>query len=118
MNTADKSLTHVDFAMRRRFAFVRFEVDTNILMRWGENNNLAMESIVSLIHEINDGIGDENYYIGISYFMKENLPEIIESIWRYEIFPYLEDFFLDDEENRTDDFKWEKVKVKLTDILQ
>ncbi len=65
-----------------------------------------------------DGIGDENYHIGISYFMKEDLPETIESIWRYEIYPYLEDYFLDDEDNKTDDFTWEKVKVKLSDILQ
>jgi 5-methylcytosine-specific restriction enzyme B len=117
MNTADKSLTHIDFAMRRRFAFIRFDVDTNVLLSWGQRHNMSLESVVSLIHEINDGIGDENYHIGISYFMKEDLPETIESIWRYEIYPYLEDYFLDNEDNKTDDFTWEKVKVKLSDIL-
>jgi len=117
MNTADRSLTHIDFAMRRRFSFIRFDVNMDILLKWGQQNDLIMESLISVLEDINDKIGDDNYYLGISYFMKKNLPDIIENVWKYEIHPYIKEYFINDDNSKADDFSWEKVKPKLQDLL-
>ncbi|ACB84391.1 AAA family ATPase [Natranaerobius thermophilus JW/NM-WN-LF] len=118
MNTADKSLTRIDFAMRRRFAFYKFNVDTKILINWGEKQGLVMDSLATLIEDVNNEIGDENFFIGISFFMREDLPETIKYIWKSEIYPYLEEYFIDDMNSNIDKFKWENVKHRLKELIE
>ncbi len=118
MNTADRSLTHIDFAMRRRFAFYRFNVDTNILVKWGEEREFVMDSLITLVNDINEKIGDENFFIGISFFMRDDLPQVIRHVWKYEIYPYLEEYFIDDDYSDIDNYKWEKVRYQLKDLIE
>ena len=53
--------------------------------------------------------GDSNYSVGISFFLRENLQDQIEDIWRMEIEPYLEEYFFD-RQQAVADFRWEKVR--------
>jgi len=115
MNTADRSLTHIDFAMRRRFAFKRIDPDFSILNKWAQENNLNVERLVHLIEEINEKIDNDDYSIGISYFMKDNLLEKLESIWKYEIYPYIQDYYINDDQNKSEDYSWENVRPRLQD---
>ncbi|OWZ84112.1 McrB family protein [Natranaerobius trueperi] len=120
MNTADKSLTRIDFAMRRRFAFYKFNVDTKVLISWGIENGLVLDSLAKLINDVNTEIEDENFFVGISFFMRDDLSSNIKYIWKSEIYPYLEEFFIDDldSHSRLERFRWENVKHKLKDLIE
>lgn len=99
MNTADRSIALVDFALRRRFHFFRFDADLEILKRWIDKNNVSeslASSVLGFLDQVNNRIPDRNYKIGFSYFMKHDLKEEdLKRIWTYNIEPYLEEYFFD-----------------------
>jgi len=115
MNTADRSIALVDHALRRRFAFIPLWPDYNILRKYHENNNTGfnVEPLIEVLKKLNTQIGDRHYEIGQAFFMRRDISEQIEDIWRMEIEPYLEEYFFDQPE-KTNEFRWEKVK---SDIL-
>lgn len=116
MNTADRSIAIVDHALRRRFSFIFLPPQYDVLERYLAELELP-SSLVQVLKEVNQTIGDKNYEIGASYFLKEGakLPEAIEQIWTWEIEPYLEEYFFDDEE-KVSDFRWEHlIQTKLAD---
>lgn len=109
MNTADRSLAMIDYALRRRFSFFEmepafgskgFEAYQKIL----ENktfNNLVQE-ITVLNDEIrNDPSLGKGFCIGHSYFCgrtKETCTkEWMESVVDYDILPMLAEYWFDDE---------------------
>jgi MoxR-like ATPase len=114
MNTADRSIALVDNALRRRFAFLRLIPDLNILRRYHERlgTPYPLEPLIALIQEINRAIGDPNFALGISYFLREDLAAQLPSIWQVEIEPYLEEFFFDQPEQLVP-LRWQAVKARL-----
>jgi len=72
MNSADRSIAFVDYALRRRFYFKEFYPDTNgdILYSWYKVNNIKEvepKQIVTLLNEINKKISEligREYQIG------------------------------------------------------
>lgn len=117
MNTADRSISLVDYALRRRFAFIDMEPqfeseDFPSLLNVGtdEDKRHIKDSFTSLNKEIEDEprLG-KNYRIGHSYFCTENglsdgtsfrdwYTEIIE----HEIRPLLNSYLPDDEDKVTE----------------
>jgi hypothetical protein len=109
MNTADRSLAIVDYALRRRFAFVSLQPDFGISFRdFLIANGLSagmVTHICSTVSRVNTfikediNIGD-GFQIGHSYFC--NGPNAIgEEIWwaeilQYEIEPLLKEIWFDD----------------------
>lgn len=108
MNTADRSLAIVDYALRRRFAFVE------ILPQFGEKLKLflskqgATDSLIkSILHKINSlnkRISSElgkGFMIGHGYFCNTNSSSINEDwynrIIRNEIAPLLLEYWFDNE---------------------
>jgi 5-methylcytosine-specific restriction protein B len=80
----------VDHALRRRFAFIQLRPDFEVLKRYHlrEGTDLpveAVESLVSLLTNINREIKDPHYELGISYFLRMDLKAEMEGIWRMEI---------------------------------
>lgn len=114
MNTADRSIALVDNALRRRFAFLRLTPDLNILRRYHARlgTPYPLEPLISLIQEINRAIGDPNFALGISYFLRDDLAVQLSSIWQVEIEPYLEEFFFDQPEQLVP-LRWQAVKARL-----
>jgi len=112
MNTADRSLALVDHALRRRFAFLYIGPDYNILRRYHKNPDFKIDGLIEVLEEINNRIGDSNYFIGISYFLLKDLKNQIKDIWQMEIEPYLEEIFFD-QEGAVNEFCWEKVFNKI-----
>ena len=109
MNTADRSLAIVDYALRRRFAFINLEPDygeafKSFLLGKKVSNSLV-EHICSSIGKVNSKIKDDNnlgngFQIGHSYFCSFNSGED-ENIWwneilSFEIKPLLEEIWFDD----------------------
>ena len=111
MNTADRSLSLVDYALRRRFAFLTldpgFETDafSSHLSRHGitggQIHHIRMQMAALNLEiakdEANLGTG---YRIGHSFFTPMTpVPEFrkwFQSIVRYEIMPLLEEYWIDD----------------------
>lgn len=108
MNTADRSLALVDYALRRRFAFItlspildkqftEFLLQNNISTRLANHIANKVNRInVSITNDVNLGSG---YLIGHSYFCSFN-NKIDEAIWwqeilDFEILPFLEEIWYD-----------------------
>jgi len=114
MNTADRSIALVDHALRRRFAFIKLQPDYEVLKRYHarENTGFPVERLITVLQNINLAIKDPNYEIGISFFIKPKLSDHLESIWKMEIEPYLEEYFFDSSKN-VEQYRWDKIKIPL-----
>jgi 5-methylcytosine-specific restriction protein B len=114
MNTADKSIALVDYALHRRFAFLPIYPDYEVLRHYHQRmgSNFPVEGLIQLLRRLNGPIGDRPYEVGISFFLRHNLGEEIEDIWKMEIMPYLEEYFFD-QPDKISEFDWDKVKVNL-----
>lgn len=84
MNTADKSIALIDIALRRRFEFVGFY----------PNYNVIESDAAELLQAINTAIFERkksaDYLIGHAYFMQN---KSIENILEYKILPLLMEYF-------------------------
>lgn len=106
MNTADRSLAMIDYALRRRFSFYSMNPafkNEGFKAYQGELNNIKFNSLIQVIQELNETIANdaslgEGFVIGHSYFCGEDvctdnwLREIIE----YDLIPILEEYWFDD----------------------
>ena len=112
MNTADRSLAMVDYALRRRFAFIRLEPAFNneklrkyLIEREKLSDNIV-NNIIDKFIKLNEYIKDnlsKDFVIGHSYFIDQqldidNFEDKYNEIINYEIKPLLEEYFYDDEE--------------------
>lgn len=110
MNTADRSLALVDYAMRRRFSFITLNpaFNTGKFNRYLKEKMELSEEFINNINTkmtrvnniITNRIG-EDFTIGHSYFIEsiENISNVdkwFEEIVKYEIIPMVEEYFFDD----------------------
>ncbi|MDZ7962095.1 MAG: AAA family ATPase [Aulosira sp. DedQUE10] len=112
MNTADRSIAHIDHALRRRFAFIELRPNYDVLRRYHQKTDFPVDELINILQRLNHVIADKNYEIGISFFLTDNLREDIEDIWRMEIEPYLEEYFFNQLE-KVENFRWDKIKQNL-----
>jgi len=110
MNTADRSIALVDHALRRRFAFLHLEPDYDVLRHFHRRleTGFPLEGLIGVLRKLNREINDRHYEVGITFFLREDLPGQIEDIWRMEIEPYLEEFFFD-QPSKVEQFRWTNV---------
>ncbi len=111
MNTADRTIALVDHALRRRFAFLKLEPKYEVMRRFHKDLEAPVEPLINLLKKLNSHI-EEHYKVGISFFLTENLEEDIESIWKMEIEPYLEEYFFN-QPDKVAEFRWDNVKKEL-----
>ncbi|MFN6498039.1 MAG: McrB family protein [Nostoc sp. DedQUE01] len=112
MNTADRSIANIDYALRRRFAFIELRPNYDVLRRYYLKTGFGVEELIKILQQLNQVIADKNYEIGISFFLTDNLRDDIEDIWCMEIEPYLEEYFFNQLE-KVDEFRWDKIKDRL-----
>jgi len=106
MNTADRSLAMIDFALRRRFAFFTFQpaFSSAGFEKYLEEKNLdALVRVVDIIEELNGIIAADDtlgrgFTIGHSYFCTDGEVDIswLASVINYEIAPLLEEYWFDE----------------------
>ncbi|MYC68718.1 MAG: AAA domain-containing protein [Acidobacteriia bacterium] len=111
MNTADRSLAMVDYALRRRFAFIRLEPAfgtdqfSDHLLEAGVEEDLV-NRIVDRLSTLNKAIRDERknlgpgFEIGHSFFCPREADEQLDDSWyeavvRREIEPLLREYWFD-----------------------
>lgn len=112
MNTADRSIAMVDAALRRRFRFLSFPPDYELLRdRYGFDDReavtdaaasdeptaeaLAARSLRAL-RAINDSVRtdlERGKQIGHSYLLGADTAADVREAWRYEILPLLEEYY-------------------------
>lgn len=115
MNTADRSLAVLDYALRRRFAFFTMEPAFQSVQFKEYQKNLnspLLDRIIAEIEELNRDIGDDpslgkEFCIGHSYFCSQTecSPAWVEEVIRYDILPTLDEYWFDEPEKKE---KWEK----------
>lgn len=103
MNTADRSLAMIDYALRRRFSFFEmqpaFENDKFEKIIKGENLKKVVEKIKGLNEKIcGDASLGKGFCIGHSYFcnLTDDNKETLQNIINYEIAPMLKEYWFDD----------------------
>ena len=114
MNTADRSIALVDHALRRRFAFLRLSPHYEVLAQYHGRNNTGFDpsGLIEQLRRVNREINDPHYEVGISFFLRRDLRQDIEDIWRMEVLPYLEEFFFD-QPAKAAAFGWDKVRGQI-----
>jgi len=113
MNTADRSIALVDHALRRRFAFVHMKPDYDVLSHYHSDTGFSVDGLRKVLEKINKDIGDRNYFIGVSFFLKKDITSSISNVWQLEILPYLEEYFFDRPEI-AEKYSWKNVAKEIT----
>jgi MoxR-like ATPase len=99
MNTADRSLALVDFALRRRFHAFPLLPDREILAKFLQVNGADASLAIRFFELVQDRVGRTDFAPGHSYWMLEDpSAAALSQVWRYELRPYLEEFWF---ENRS-----------------
>ncbi len=106
MNTADRSLALMDYALRRRFAFFDFapafssEGFKNYL---AEKDSPKLEKLITAVESLNSTISaDESlgdgFRIGHSYFCTDDeiTDEWLKSVVEYEVIPLIKEYWFDE----------------------
>jgi 5-methylcytosine-specific restriction enzyme B len=70
------------------------------------------ENLIKILNRLNKQIGDRHYFVGPSYFLREDIQDHLKDIWQMEIEPYLEEFFFDQPDNYKK-FAWETIETEI-----
>ncbi|MFC1493329.1 AAA family ATPase, partial [candidate division KSB1 bacterium] len=126
MNTADRSLAMVDYALRRRFCFVTLkpQFENDLFTKYLKDKGVPVKIISTIVDSIkllNERISKDkkslgsHFCIGHSYFCPDQsaIDDYIrwyENIIRHEILPLIEEYWFDNE----DDVDKAKAILKLS----
>ena len=106
MNTADRSLAMLDYALRRRFSF--FDMTPGFFSEGfaayqEELRSEAFDSLISCVEELNEAIAEDEslgsgFCIGHSYFcnLEEANERALKNIVEYELIPLLKEYWFDE----------------------
>ena len=99
MNTTDRSVGTIDYALRRRFAFLTVKANESIVSRQGgEVGKKALDYYKQVYEHLkkypSGDIDLDDLMIGHSYFIADTIPSL-ELKWRYEVLPLLEEYYKD-----------------------
>ena len=106
MNTADRSLAMIDYALRRRFSFFEIEpgFDSDGFVKYQNSlNNETFNDLIKQVQELNKEISRDKslgkgFCIGHSYFCGQVScsDDWMHSIVDYDILPVLSEYWFDD----------------------
>lgn len=99
MNTADRSTSVIDAALRRRFAFIKMRPQASLLDPISKQPSLQPINLNLMLRSMNEKIGlllDEDHCLGHAYFMNVRNLEDLKTVFYESIIPQLEDYFFRD----------------------
>ncbi len=103
MNTADRSITQMDTALRRRFEFI--EMLPNVSLLPAEIDSVNVQELVETINQRIEYLYDRDHTIGHAFFLSGDLSEQkLINIMQKKVIPLLQEYFYDD---------WEKIELVL-----
>jgi 5-methylcytosine-specific restriction protein B len=104
MNTADRSLAHIDTALRRRFEFKELMPDPKLVQsRDVEGESIDVERMLATINRRIEALFDREHMIGHAYFINSHS---LGDVFKRKIIPLLVEYFFED---------WSKVRAVLAD---
>ena len=116
MNTADRSLAMIDYALRRRFSFFKMKPGFNsdgFRAYQTMLDNDTFDTLIQCIKELNKEIATDSslgpgFCIGHSYFcgQEECTDEWMKEVVQYDIIPMLSEYWFDDETKLQ---RWENI---------
>jgi 5-methylcytosine-specific restriction protein B len=127
MNTADRSLAQIDYALRRRFYFYSLlpvvDGKSPVLDRWLRKRDMpvsvrsrVLQLFITLNQLVQQELG-EHFQVGHSYFMDPNIGEEDELrlVWRRAILPLLREYFYNHRNRETlmRDFELDRLLATL-----
>lgn len=106
MNTADRSLAMLDYALRRRFAFFEMPpafASSGFRAYRNKISNPKFDRLIAAVEQLNDVIANddslgEGFCIGHSYFCTKATvnDEWMRSVVEYELIPLLKEYWFDE----------------------
>lgn len=106
MNTADRSLAMIDYALRRRFSFFELEpgFDSDGFIRYQDSlDDETLNELLLRVKELNKEIAldkslGKGFCVGHSYFCGQDkcTEEWLQSVVEFEILPMLGEYWFDD----------------------
>jgi 5-methylcytosine-specific restriction protein B len=109
MNTADRSLAMMDYALRRRFAFFDMEPafqSQGFKEYQSSKGSAKLDSLITKVESLNKVIGEDKslgngFRIGHSYFCTDDPidDEWLKSLIEFELIPLLEEYWFDEISN-------------------
>ncbi|MEC7120332.1 MAG: AAA family ATPase [Pseudomonadota bacterium] len=109
MNSADRSLTPLDTALRRRFEFLEFMPQPELLAKREQGAEVDGVNLVALLQILNDRIEvllGRDYWLGHAYFWSVKTLADLKNVMCHKVIPQLQEHCFDD---------WEKVRLILAD---
>lgn len=104
MNTTDRSVGNLDYAVRRRFSFITMKTDRTVVEKFYVDKDVELRNkALSLFDQINsfiekhpadDEMDLEDLKIGHSYFMANEL-ELLKLKMKYEVLPLIKEYVKD-----------------------
>ena len=99
MNTTDRSVGSIDYALRRRFTFLTVVANRSVIA--AQSHDVA-DKALKYFDKVSEHIQKypasdmnmEDLMIGQSYFLAKDVKEL-ELKWRYEVLPLLEEYYKD-----------------------
>ena len=118
MNTADRSLALIDYALRRRFSFFEMEpgFNTEGFKEYQKSlDNETFDELIDRVKELNreiyfdDSLGP-GFRIGHSYFcdQTECTDEWMRQVVHFDLIPMLQEYWFDDKQKLQ---RWENTLI-------
>jgi len=89
MNTADRSIGNMDYAIRRRFAFVDVLPDSGVV-----SNGSKFDDVERIFNFTADDFEAKKVQLGHSYFIAKDIKKLDDKL-KYQIIPLLEEYVSD-----------------------
>ncbi|MBR7068426.1 MAG: AAA family ATPase [Bacteroidales bacterium] len=95
MNTTDRSVGNIDYAVRRRFAFATLESQRELVEQHSTEQGVRLyDAVRKFIEKSKAEMDFEDLMVGHSYFFVDS-DEMLEMRWQYEIKPLLNEYIKD-----------------------
>ena len=101
MNTTDRSVGNIDYAVRRRFSFVTLESDKQVVLLKNNNDpkSLAVQFFDAVMkflknNKVDKDMDIDDLMVGHSYFLADNNDDLAIK-WKYDILPLLREYHKD-----------------------
>lgn len=99
MNTADRSLALVDFALRRRFHAFQMLPDKSVLKSHFNESADDGDLAIEFFDMVQKRVNSTDFAPGHSYWMGDDVTaQGLYRMWRYDLYPYLAEYWF---ENRS-----------------
>lgn len=121
MNTADRSLAMIDYALRRRFSFFTMTPafdSKGFKAHQAKQNDPKFDQLITTVKELNRAISEdtslgEGFCIGHSYFCENSVSssDWLHHVVHYELLPMLAEYWFDNVD------KYKEWEGRLTGVL-